>query len=57
MNEEEYLEKRLEDQIEWYSKKSQHNQKWYKNLRLTEIISATLIPFLSGAEDQVPYFA
>jgi len=57
MKEEEYVNERLNDQINWYSKKSQTNQKWYKNLRLAEIISASLIPFLSGMGDKVPYNA
>jgi hypothetical protein len=33
MTEEEYIEERLNDQIIWYSKKSQTNQKWFKRLR------------------------
>lgn len=37
MNEDEYLNNRLEEQLKWYSNKSQTNQKWYKRLRLTEI--------------------
>ena len=47
MNEEDYLKERLDDQLEWYSKKSQLNQKWFKRLRLVEIISAAIIPFIS----------
>lgn len=54
MKEEDYLKDRLEDQLAWYSKKSQHNQKWFKRLRLAEIVSAALIPFLSGMGDKVP---
>ena len=46
--EDEYLQQRLEDQISWYSKKSQSNQRWFKVLRLIEIISAAFIPFLAG---------
>lgn len=48
MNENEYLDQRIQDQINWYDKKSGYNQKWYKRLRLLEIISATFIPFLAG---------
>jgi len=55
MNEDEYLNNRLEEQLKWYSNKSQTNQKWYKRLRLTEIISASLIPFLAGMKDTIPY--
>ena len=55
MKEDEYFKNRLEYQLAWYSKESQHNQKWFKRLRLTEIISAALIPFLSGMGDKIPY--
>ncbi len=56
MDEDEYLKDRLEDQIGWYSKKSQTNQKWFKRLRLLEIVLATLIPFLAGIGDALPYY-
>lgn len=45
---EEYLKDRVDDQIDWYNRKSQSNQKWYKWLRLVEIIAATSIPFIAG---------
>lgn len=56
MNEQEYLNDRLEDQIKWYDSKSQSNQKRYKAIRLIEIIAAASIPFLSGyiKEDTSP---
>ena len=57
MNEEEYLKSRLVDQINWFDKKSQINQKQFKRLRLVEIVSAAIIPFLSGMGDKVPYSA
>ena len=57
MTEEEYIDDRLNNQINWYSKKSRANQKWYKGLRLMEIVSAALIPFLSGIGDKIPYNA
>jgi len=37
---------RLEDQINWYDRKSMVNQRWYKRIKITEIIAAALIPFL-----------
>lgn len=43
---EEYLHDRLDDQINWYSQKSQWNQAWFKRLRVVEILFATSIPFL-----------
>lgn len=48
MNEADYLEQRLQDQLDWYSNKSSYFQKRYKFLRLLEIIAAAIIPFLSG---------
>ena len=55
MNEEKYIKERLDDQIQWYSKESRFNQKFHKLLRLTEIISAALIPFLAGMVGKIPY--
>jgi len=48
MNSEEYLKQRLQDQIDWYDKKSQWNQQWYKKLKSVEILMAVSIPFLVG---------
>ena len=48
MDANEYIEQRLEDQIGWYDRKSQWNQRWYKRLRLAEIVAAALIPFLAA---------
>ena len=39
---------RLEDQIGWYDRKSNRCQSWYKGLKLLEVSSAALIPFLAG---------
>lgn len=39
---------RLENQIEWYDKKSQDNQKWFKQLKVFEIFLAAIIPFSAG---------
>ena len=43
-----YIEERLNNQIQWYSPKSQHAQKMYKIFQVTEIIIAAAIPLLSG---------
>jgi hypothetical protein len=48
MTEDEFLKQRVDDQIGWYDKKSQWNQKWYKWLRIIEILAAMAIPFLTG---------
>ncbi len=45
MNEQEYIDQRLQNQIEWYSDKSSWNQRWYKWLRIVEVICASSIPF------------
>lgn len=42
--------KRLEDQLSWYDNKSIENQKWYKRLKVAEIIAAAIIPFVAGFE-------
>lgn len=45
---EEYLKDRVDDQINWYDRKSQTNQRWYKWLRIMEVVAAASIPFLVG---------
>lgn len=46
MDENDYLANRLNDQIDWYSKKSEWNQWWYKLIKRTEMILSALIPVL-----------
>jgi hypothetical protein len=46
MGEKEYIEQRLDDQIAWYDTKSQWNQRWFKRLRVIEIVCACSIPFI-----------
>ena len=48
MTPEEYLKKRVDDQIAWYERESLSAKRVFKRLRLAEIIAAALIPFLSG---------
>lgn len=48
MNQEEYMENRVDDQINWYDRKSCFNQKWFKRLQVIAILSASTIPFLSA---------
>lgn len=55
MKEDEYLNERLDQQLVWYSRKSQQNKKMFMSLRLIEIVSAALIPFIAGMSDAVPY--
>jgi hypothetical protein len=44
----EYLTLRVEDQINWYDRRSLWNQRWFKRLRVVEIVAAALIPFLTA---------
>lgn len=39
---------RLEDQIAWYDRKSSAAQKAFKRIKVMEILSAAIIPFLAG---------
>jgi hypothetical protein len=55
MTETDYLQQRLDDQINWYSTKSAECQLRYKRLRMSEIVSAAIIPFVSGMGDKVLY--
>ncbi|MCZ6703611.1 MAG: DUF4231 domain-containing protein [Ignavibacteria bacterium] len=58
MDESEYLKNPLDDQIDWYYRKSAKNQKYYKLFQLILIVSAAAIPLLSGYIDKeisLPY--
>lgn len=46
-----YIRTRVDDQINWYDKKSKKAQNWYKGIQIVEIISAAAIPII------VPYVA
>lgn len=48
MNANDYLVKRIDDQIDWYEKKSSLNQKRYKQLQLAAIIFSSAIPLLTA---------
>lgn len=39
---------RVEEQIEWYDRKSQHSQRWFKRLKVCQIVTAAAIPFVAG---------
>jgi hypothetical protein len=45
---------RLEDQIDWYDKKSASNQNWFKRIKIIELIAAALIPLLAGFSTTSP---
>jgi Protein of unknown function (DUF4231) len=40
---------RLEDQIGWYDRKSKSNMQWFKRIKMTEIVSAAVIPLLAAS--------
>jgi hypothetical protein len=42
------IQKRLEDQLAWYSQKSRAARRAFKRIKVVEIISAALIPFFTG---------
>lgn len=44
---------RLEDQIDWYDRKSSSCQRIYKRIKFTEIVAAAVIPFLPALS--IPY--
>ena len=48
MDQEKYIKERVDDQIDWYDRKSGFNQRWFKRLQVIAIISASTIPFLAG---------
>jgi len=39
---------RLDDQINWYDRKSVYNQKAYKSIKVIEIVSAAVVPLSAG---------
>jgi len=46
---------RLEDQIDWYDKKSAFNQSYFKGFKIIELIAAVLIPLFAGLSTLIPY--
>lgn len=52
MTEEEYIKTRVEDQIDWYGKKSAVNKKYYHWFNGLIIVFAALIPFLAGISEE-----
>lgn len=48
MDIQDYIKERVDAQIDWYDKKSQKAQKYYKAMQIIEIVLASLIPLLSA---------
>jgi hypothetical protein len=40
---------RIEDQVDWYDRKSRYNQRWFKVLKICQIVTAAAIPVMAGA--------
>ena len=53
MNQDDYIKDRVDGQIEWYDRKSGTNQRWFRWLRIVEIIAAASIPLLVGYADSI----
>jgi hypothetical protein len=49
---EQYIKERVDSQIEWFSTRSGSNQARFKQLRLAEIILASVIPLLTAYADK-----
>lgn len=56
MGHEEYVEQRLQDQIDWYDRKSSKSKTIFMRLKIVEIVAAALIPFLSAVSISQPTF-
>jgi len=39
---------RLQDQIDWYDRKSRHSQAWFKRLKVCQIVVAAAIPVMAA---------
>lgn len=54
MTDEEYITNRLDNQVDWYDRKSSLNQKRYKMLKKVEIIIAATIPVVTTMGALIP---
>ena len=45
--------RRLEDQIAWYDRESNQNQRWFKGLKIVQIVTAAAIPVAAAASAPV----
>jgi len=48
MNEADPTLERLDDQINWYDRKSNYSQRVYKGIKVIEIVAAALVPLAAG---------
>ena len=56
ISQDDYFKERLDNQIDWYDKKSVQSQKWFKRLQVTVIVCSATIPFLSGYMDETTLY-
>ena len=54
MTDAQYLEQRVDEQIRWLEGRSAFNQRWFKRLRVLEIVAAAIIPLLAGQATATP---
>ena len=54
MNADDYLQRRIDDQIKWLSSASGKNQQWFKKLRAAEIVMGCAIAYLVSHADLMP---
>jgi hypothetical protein len=54
MNEQEYVDQRLQSQLDWYSRRASRNQQWYRWLRVLEVVLASSIPFFTSLVKENP---
>jgi hypothetical protein len=55
MNEQEYIEQRLQSQIDWYSGRAKRNQQGYRWLRVLEVVLASSIPFFTSLLKEISW--
>lgn len=55
MEQDKYLQDRVEPEINWYDKKSKFNKILFMTLQIIEITSAAIIPFLAGYNESIPH--
>ncbi len=42
------VQARLAEQIVWYDSKSEHNQGWFRRLKVAQIVAAAAVPVVAG---------
>jgi hypothetical protein len=48
MSPDDYIKNRIDDQIDWYNRKSNSNKNWFYRCNVITILCSALIPFLVG---------